>query len=474
MPELGDSLSQRELEVLQCVAEGASNKEIAASLLISQNTVKVHLRNIFSKLGASSRTEATTTALQQRLINIASEDAAAFPSTAAVVPDSPELPLPASEEPEEQLEDEPTSPAETTSDLISVPPAARPFSWRTAAATAVLTIAVVAALWFGFGQRALKPGPEATPELFQETRLGDSDWFQSRPLPLAVAHMAAAAVGVNVYQIGGETADGVVGTVNVFDTTTQSWRQAASKPTVVADASAAVLFGEIYVPGGRAADGTPTNVVEVYSPANDAWRAVTAIPQPIAGGLAISDGSFLYLFGGWDESGFLDTNFVYDVGADSWRPLPSMPHPAAFAAGKAVTGQLYVVGGRNGEADLSSCNRFDTSTLTWSSCPDMLLPRSGAGAATVLNKLYVIGGANETDEILYSEVYDPNTQTWQVVNTPELSEFSTWSDLGVASVEVRIFALGGKHGQTLTSDNVIYAPRVYKTFIPAASSGDSN
>ena len=472
MPELGDSLSQRELEVLQCVAEGASNKEIAASLMISQNTVKVHLRNIFSKLGASSRTEATTTALQQRLINIAGEDADTSPSAEAVATDSPEELIPASEELDIQPETELASPPAITPDVISAPPAARPFNWRTAVVSAVLTIAVVAALWYGL--RAFDQNPEPTPEPFQETRLGDSDWFQSRPLPLAVAHMAAAAVGVNVYQIGGETTEGVVGTVNVFDTTTQSWHQAASKPTAVADASAAVLFGEIYVPGGRAVDGTPTNVVEVYSPANDAWRAVTAIPQPIAGGLAISDGSYLYLFGGWDESGILDSNYVYDVAADSWRPLTAMPQPAAFAAGRAVTGQLYVVGGRDNNSTLTSCNRFDTSTLTWSSCPDMLLPRAGAGAATVLNKLYVIGGTSETDDILFSEVFDPNTQTWQVVNTPEFSENSTWSDLGVASVEARIFAMGGKHGQKLTSDNVIYAPRVFKTFIPAASSGESN
>lgn len=471
MPELGDSLSQRELEVLQCVAEGASNKEIAASLMISQNTVKVHLRNIFNKLGASSRTEATTTALQQRLINIESEEAATSLSTETVQVIS-EKPLPTSDLPNEPPGSETPLPAGATSDVASVPPAARRFGWRTAAVSALLIVAVIVALWLG--QRAFDQRPEPTPEPFQETRLGDSDWFQSRPMPLALAHMAAAAVGVNVYQIGGETAEGVVNTVNVFDTTTQSWRQAASKPTAVADASAAVLFGEIYVPGGRTADGTPTDVVEVYSPANDAWRAVTAIPQPIAGGLAISDGSYLYLFGGWDARGYLDTNFVYDVGADSWRPLKAMPQPAAFAAGRAVTGQLYVVGGRNNDSVLSACNRFDTSTLTWSSCPDMLLPRAGAGAATVLNKLYVIGGTSDTDDILFSEVFDPNTQTWQVVNTPELSESSAWSDLGVTNVEVRIFAIGGKHGQALTSDNVIYAPRVFKTFIPAASSGESN
>jgi DNA-binding NarL/FixJ family response regulator len=65
-----EKLSSRELEVLQLVAGGASNSEIAAHLHISQATVKSHLIHIFGKLGVSDRTAAVTVALQRRLIRL--------------------------------------------------------------------------------------------------------------------------------------------------------------------------------------------------------------------------------------------------------------------------------------------------------------------------------------------------------------------------------------------------------------------
>jgi DNA-binding NarL/FixJ family response regulator len=65
-----DRLSQRELEILRLVADGARNKEIAAQLDISERTVKFHINSIFQKLGASSRTEAVKLAAQHGLIHI--------------------------------------------------------------------------------------------------------------------------------------------------------------------------------------------------------------------------------------------------------------------------------------------------------------------------------------------------------------------------------------------------------------------
>ena len=68
--EFGEPLSNREQEILDCVVAGMVNKEIAGELHISENTVKVHLRNVYTKLGVSTRTEATTEAIRLGLVVI--------------------------------------------------------------------------------------------------------------------------------------------------------------------------------------------------------------------------------------------------------------------------------------------------------------------------------------------------------------------------------------------------------------------
>ncbi|MGO1183084.1 MAG: response regulator [Micrococcaceae bacterium] len=62
------ALSAREVELLRTLATGASNRELAAALFISQATVKTHLVHIYDKLGVSNRTAAITVAREQRLI----------------------------------------------------------------------------------------------------------------------------------------------------------------------------------------------------------------------------------------------------------------------------------------------------------------------------------------------------------------------------------------------------------------------
>jgi DNA-binding NarL/FixJ family response regulator len=76
-PDAGTSpLSERETVVLEAVARGLSNREIGRQLWISEQTVKFHLRNIYRKLGISSRTEAARYAYRTGLVAAATAESA--------------------------------------------------------------------------------------------------------------------------------------------------------------------------------------------------------------------------------------------------------------------------------------------------------------------------------------------------------------------------------------------------------------
>lgn len=65
-----DGLTPRELEIVRLLAKGNRNQDVGDILSISESTVKVHVRNIMEKLGASDRTEAVVIAIQRGIIQV--------------------------------------------------------------------------------------------------------------------------------------------------------------------------------------------------------------------------------------------------------------------------------------------------------------------------------------------------------------------------------------------------------------------
>lgn len=65
---IGEALSEREIDVLKCVAAGQANKQIARALSLSEDTVKGHMRSIFAKLDVTDRTQAVTVAHRRGII----------------------------------------------------------------------------------------------------------------------------------------------------------------------------------------------------------------------------------------------------------------------------------------------------------------------------------------------------------------------------------------------------------------------
>ncbi|WP_433225516.1 response regulator [Microtetraspora malaysiensis] len=70
MRDPGSALSAREVEILELLAGGAGNREIARRLFITEATVKTHLVHIYRKLGVDTRTAAVTAAVERRLIRL--------------------------------------------------------------------------------------------------------------------------------------------------------------------------------------------------------------------------------------------------------------------------------------------------------------------------------------------------------------------------------------------------------------------
>jgi DNA-binding NarL/FixJ family response regulator len=70
----GESLTEREMDVLQLLAQGKTNKEIATALTITERTAKFHISSILAKFGAGNRTEAVTIAAQRGLVKLTGQD----------------------------------------------------------------------------------------------------------------------------------------------------------------------------------------------------------------------------------------------------------------------------------------------------------------------------------------------------------------------------------------------------------------
>jgi len=67
-PNNNNQLTERELEILQELSNGANNKKIAEDLFISTNTVKAHIKNIYKKMHVHSRAEAVSKAIKKRIL----------------------------------------------------------------------------------------------------------------------------------------------------------------------------------------------------------------------------------------------------------------------------------------------------------------------------------------------------------------------------------------------------------------------
>jgi DNA-binding CsgD family transcriptional regulator/N-acetylneuraminic acid mutarotase len=411
-----NDLSERELDILRLLATGVSNKEIAAQLYISSNTVKVHLRNIFAKIGVGSRTEAAMYAVRVGLVQ-------------SPIPALGVLPGPS------RYEEKARSSGvrqiwkrHPRAMLISV----------SALLLILLTGAIVALV-----RRPAASGIVSKPLVIVPA--GDSHWQVLAAMPTGRKGMAVATFENRLYAIGGEATQGVTGVVECYDPAMNVWSERAPKPLSVADIGAATVGGVIYVPGGRTPSGEMTNVLEVYDPLQDQWEQRAALPVALSGyALAALEGR-VYLFGGTNGHDTLDTVYVYDPSRDNWSKLTSMPTRRAYA-GAAVAGErIYVIGGFDGKQALVTNEVFsphlEGREQPWSQAAPMPFGRYPVGVASVADSVYVLGGERDSPSSLTSIVYLLQTDEWQAFESPPVD---LGKDARLVPLGNYIYIIGGQ------------------------------
>ena len=409
-------LSQRELDILKLVATGASNKEIAQQLFISLNTVKVHLRNIFGKIGVASRTEAAMYAVRIGLVETA----------------APQLPADEGQPESEQAKTDAKN--RRTYLLIGV----------TSGLIVVLLIIGFATNFGNIFAVKTAAAPTITPRV---------QWFQLAGLPNPRWSLAVANYENQIYAIGGESSAGVTGTTEKYDPQTSKWIELASKPIAVTDASAVTTGGLIVVPGGKLASGIPTDVNEVYDPVTNHWSTGKKMPEALSAYSLTEYEGRIYLFGGWDGNHVVNDVYIYDYRDDTWSAGPAMPTARAYSGSVVVGGKIYVIGGWDGTKGLEvnevyrPDNPVDGSP--WGSAPPLPSGRYGMGITNLADIIFILGGIDTSDN-LTTIALSPNDTNWGQLESPLPSQ---WSYLRAITVGTRLYALGGKTGE-IASDQM--------------------
>jgi DNA-binding CsgD family transcriptional regulator len=413
------SLTEREIEILKHVATGASNRQIAQLLGISANTVKVHLRNIFEKTGAASRTEATLYAIQQGWV--------AGVSGHSGTDKSPWW-------------------QQTRFIVFSV---------------ALFVVSVIAiALIISRLSSTVDDGLDmASLELER--------WQELAPMPTARKGFAVAAYDGKIYAIAGMTASSVTGVVERYDPQENDWEIMQTDKSIPVDGvEASIVGGKIYIPGGRTQSGQIAEVLEVFDPANDVWEQREPLPIPLTDYALTSHEGKLYLFGGWDGNRVLESTFVYDPDEDQWRTGEDMPSPRAGATAVNTSMGIFVMGGWDdgGILDVSELYqpaRESPGSSAWEEASSMPIRLMNVKAQSFGDIIYLLG-ADPLEKDLQLLEYLPQNDSWQRLASPFEDP---WLDYQVVGSGSELHILGGKENDVV-SDRHVRFKALYTILIP--------
>jgi len=423
-------LTTRETEILALIAEGKSNKEIAAELVISINTVKVHVSNIFQKIEVSSRTEATLYAIEQGIVQspLAKDYMVEHitPQQEGIVPQ-----------------------------LVN---SKKKTIW--------IALLVVATLVVGLYLVINKPNQPSIPNPLLDS-LNQSRWLEMPGMLTPRSDFAVTTFDNAIYVIGGHGSEGVVGKVERFNLNTNQWELLQEKPVPVEKASAVVYGGKIYVLGGQLLDGTPTNILEVYNPRTNSWSSQNPIPTPIYDyAIATYEGN-IFVFGGVSHKSEQDSVYRYSPESDTWKELNPMPSPRTGATAITLDQSIFIVGGICDKIDCKAIDVYHPNQEVvdenpWTQQITLDSNIQFIGAEEVSGSLFLFGFLDSGE--LQVKNYTQQNNSWHTY--AEDSTIALSNHAQSTSLNGEVYFIGGLEPDGTPTNKVVRYQAVFTIVLP--------
>ncbi|HEY54065.1 MAG TPA: hypothetical protein G4N94_11470 [Caldilineae bacterium] len=438
-PPMSDAnpLTRRESEILDLLAEGLSNDEIAYQLGISPNTVKVHVRNIFEKMEVQSRTEATMEALRRGWIRV-----------------------PGIEAPQVEASAEP----------LSWPPLES--GWRSWQLLVLLAVFVGVSLFVFWPYRSISVKVAGAPAFTTDSgsavgvvtpRQDAPRWSQRAAMPTARSRAGGAQIDGRLYVVG-EIATGDTAALEMYDPNLDVWQRLPERPVAARGVGAAAVDGKLYAAGGCAGESAITNV-DRYNPGAQMWSSVAPLPEARCGLALVALDGRLYALGGWDGGDVTDTLFIFNPEQDRWEEGRRLPEPRAFLGGVSFLGQIYALGGHDGVKQRSEVWVYDPADDAWTPAPSLPESRSGVAAAAEGVSIYAIGGGQGEQPPLH-ERFDTLTRTWSTIDSPRTGP---WRHAVAVVIGPNLYVVGGWGGDYLANNEAYQASHLL--FLPLGAQG---
>ncbi len=427
-------LTSRETEILALIAEGKSNKEIAAELFISVNTVKVHVSKIFQKIEVSSRTEATLYAIEHGVVQ------------------SPATPIPQTDDMtsfEITIDNE--TPESTKKNWLGN-------NWWILLLGILILFVITQATVPSISLFMTSPTANPVIEALNQNRMETIE-------PMSVPRTGFASV-INtdeIYIIGGIAEDSTVNLIEKYSITADTWEVLPEKPTSVSEINAVFLRGSIYVPGGKLSDGSLTNVLEVYNLSEKTWEEKAPIPEKISNYSLVTFEGQLFLFGGWIGDNVTDLVFRYDPSLDEWFPCAPMPTARMNTSATVLGARIFVIGGNDGDKELASNESYLPSfgiddSNEWQKNENLPFVCDFCSSNSLSDQMFVVGN----DRIWQ---YSHGSQKWtQILLNPD--QAIPGQVRSVVSLEGSLFIFGGTTTEGSPANLAVKYRVIYTISIP--------